>query len=128
MTTEDRLRTHPKDRLAPSVQRVDLAAASTALRAEPHAPVAGHRQVALVRRGPVSIILFVFEKDGYLKEHNADGEVTIHVLSGKIEVTAGGETTVLGGGELISLAPSESHSLAAKAPSEMLLSICRARA
>lgn len=125
MTLEDRLRTHPKDRLAPPVQHVDLAAAAAALRAEPHAPVAGHRQLTLVRRGPVSIILFIFEKGGFLKEHRADGEVTIHLLSGSIEVSAGGEAVLLGGGELISLAPGEPHALAAQRPSEMLLTICQ---
>ncbi|MEX2181612.1 MAG: cupin domain-containing protein [Gemmatimonadaceae bacterium] len=125
MSTDDRLRTHPKERLAAPMQRIALAEAAAQLRAEPHAPVAGHRQVALVRRGPVGLILFVFEKDGHLKEHRTEGEVTIHVLSGRLSVTVGDEEMQLGPGELVSLAPGQAHSVRALEVSEMLLSVCQ---
>ena len=36
MTEEDRLRVHPHERLAGSVQHIDLAAMAAQLRAEPH--------------------------------------------------------------------------------------------
>lgn len=125
MSTEDRLRTHPKERLAAPVQRIELNGALERLRAEPHAAVAGHRQVALVRRGPVSLILFDFEPGGYLKEHRTEGEVTIHVLSGRLAVTVGAEVTSVGAGELIALAPGQEHAVRALEASEMLLTVCR---
>lgn len=124
MSNEDRLREHPGERLAGPVQKVGLAEAIARLRAEPHAATSGHRQVALVRRGPVSLILFLFETDGFLKEHRTEGEVTIHVLSGWLEVTVDGERTELAAGELLSLAPGRPHGLRALAPSEMLLTVC----
>lgn len=124
-TSGDRLRTHPKERLAPPVQRVALAEAARQLRAEPHAGVGGHRQLTLVRRGPVSIILFIFEKGAELKEHQTEGEVTIHVLSGRLHVTAGSASHSLRSGEFISLAPGETHAVQAVEETEMLLSICR---
>ncbi len=126
MTKADRLRTHPKDRLNDAVQRISLTEAAARLRAEPHEAVAGHRQVALVRHGPVSLILFAFDRDGVLKEHSTDGEVTIHVLGGQLSVTTTGGEVLLGRGELLSLAPGQAHSVRALESSEMLLTVCRA--
>lgn len=125
MSTEERLREHPGERLAGPVQKIGLAAEIAQLRAEPHAATAGHRQVALVRHGPVSLILFLFDLDGYLKEHQTEGVVTIHVLSGWLEVTVDGQRTEVAAGELLSLAPGCPHGLRALAPSEMLLTVCR---
>jgi quercetin dioxygenase-like cupin family protein len=125
MSTDDRLRAHPKERLAASVQRIDLRQAAALLRAEPHAPNAGHRQVALVRRGPFSLILFLFELGGVLKEHQTEGEVTIHVLSGRLEVSAAGEPHEVDAGGLVALAPGEAHAVRALEASEMLLTVCR---
>lgn len=103
---------------------MDLTAVAASLRAESHDSVSGHRQIALVRRGPVSLILFLFEQEGVLKEHRTEGQVTIQVLSGRLEITVNGKNTTLGARELLSLAPGEPHSVRAIEPSEMLLSIC----
>jgi len=123
--SDGRLRTHPKERLAPPVQLIDLTEAAERLRAEPHASVAGHRQLALVRRGPFSLILFAFEADGFLKEHKAEGDVIIQVLAGRLEVTVAGDVVSIGRGELVSLAPGQSHAVLALEASDMLLSICK---
>ena len=123
-----RLRTHPKDRLGEAVRKIDLIEAAAALRAEQHAPVAGHRQIVLVRRGPVSLILFAFEPDGLLREHRADGEVVIQTLTGRLEVTAGGDVIPLAAGQALSLAPGQAHSVRAAEASDMLLTVCRVHA
>lgn len=125
MSPTDRLREHPHDRLAAPVQVADLNTAASELRAEPHDAVAGHRQIALVREGPVTVILFVFEAEGHLREHQTDGEVTIHVLKGTLQVEVGDETHQLRGGQLLALAPSIRHSVQATVPSEMLLTVHR---
>jgi quercetin dioxygenase-like cupin family protein len=119
----ERLRPHPEDRLAAPVQVVDLAAAALELRAEPHASVAGHRQIAVIRHGPATVILLVFETDGLLKEHSAEGVVTIHVLRGGLQVVADEEARVVASGELMALAPGVPYSVRALAPSEMLLTV-----
>jgi quercetin dioxygenase-like cupin family protein len=121
----ERLRPHPEDRLTSLVQVVDLAAAAAGLRSEPHAPVSGHRQIAVVRHGPVTIIQFVFDTGGLLKEHRAEGVVTIHVLSGRLKIVADEESRDVGQGELMALAPGVPHSVLALAPSEMLLTVHR---
>jgi quercetin dioxygenase-like cupin family protein len=121
----ERLRPHPEDRLAAPVQVVDLAAAAAELRAEPHKPVSGHRQIAVIRHGPVTIILLVFEAGGLLKEHRAEGVVTIHVLSGGLQVVLDEEARDVASGELLALAPGVLHSVRAKVPSEILLTVHR---
>lgn len=125
MTSDERLRPHSHERLAVNVQRFDFAAAAAQLRAEAHASVSGHRQVALIRRGPLTVILFAFEPDGFIKEHSTDGEVTIQVLGGRLDVTVGGEVLSLGRGELVAMAPREVHAVRAAEASEMLLTVCR---
>lgn len=129
MTADDRLRVHPHERLAGAVKHVDLAEAAARLRAEPHPAKDGHRQVVLARHGPLAILLFVFDRDGRLKEHRADGEVTIHALSGELEVTVGADPVIVRGGQFLALASGESHSVRAVQASEMLLTVChRSRA
>jgi quercetin dioxygenase-like cupin family protein len=121
----ERLRPHPEDRLAAPVQVVDLAAVAAGLRAERHASVAGHRQIAVMRHGPVTIILLVFDEGGLLKEHRAEGVVTIHVLSGRLQVVVDEEVREMASGELMALAPGLAHSVRALAPSELLLTVHR---
>ena len=123
MSLTDRLRPHPEDRLGSPVQSADLSAAAARLRAEAHAPVAGHRQIALFRHGPVTLLLFIFEANGILKEHRTEGVVTIHVLSGNLVVTANEEARNLVAGQLVSLAPGIPHTVRSLVASEMLLTI-----
>lgn len=125
MTTDDRLRTHPTERLEAAVQRVDLTDAATKLRAEAHASVSGHRQLAVVRHGPFSMILFAFDKEGFLKEHEAPGEVIIHVLRGRLSVAIAADDVVLAAGQLIALAPGQRHAVRAIEECDMLLCIAR---
>jgi quercetin dioxygenase-like cupin family protein len=121
----ERLRPHPEDRLAAPVQVVDLASAAAELRAEAHPAVAGHRQIAVVRHGPVTIIQFVFDAGGLLKQHRADGVVTIHVLEGRLKVIVEEEVQEIGRDELLALAPGVMHSVEALIPTDMLLTVHR---
>ena len=111
--------------MAVPVHHVDLVAAAAQLRSEAHASVSGHRQLALVRHGPLSMILFAFEKDGRLKEHQTDGEVVIQVLRGQLSVEVAGESRVLRSGSLVALAPGQRHAVHALEESDMLLTIAR---
>lgn len=123
MAPPDRLRPHPRDRWPDKTQLIDLTAAVTGLRAETHHAIAGHRQIALGRDGPVTLLLFVFESGGFLKEHETDGVVTIHVLSGHVDVTVGEETCQLRRGQLLVVAPQVRHHLHAREPSETLVTV-----
>jgi quercetin dioxygenase-like cupin family protein len=123
--TDERLREHPGDRLASPTQVVHLSEVAARLRAEPHAAVSGHRQIAIVRDGPVRMFLFAFDHDGELKEHHAEGIVTIQVLSGRLRVTVAKDVHELGPGQLVTLARGIPHSVRALAASNMLLTVHR---
>ena len=125
MTDDDRLREPPRDRLSGATQHVDLAHMAAALRAEPHDGTAGHRQIVVVRRGAMSVILFVFEEGGLLPDHRAPGDIIIHVLAGRLEVTLEHDSVELARGQFLSLAPNQPHSVRALERAEMLLTICK---
>ena len=128
MPPTDRLREHPHDRLSLPAQRIDLGEAASRLSQEAHPPVDGHRQSTIFRHCPVTAVLFVFEAGGALKEHWTDGVVTIHTLSGRLVVTAEGESHELGSGQLLALAPRVPHTVASLERSRMLLTISRCAA
>lgn len=123
MPSDDRLRPHPVDRFADPVQLLDLEAAAARLRAEPHDAIGGHRQIALFRSGPVTLVLFTLETGAHLKEHRTDGVVTIHLLGGRIDVACDGRTLELRPGQVVALAPGVLHEVRAHVPSEMLLTV-----
>ncbi|HET9064558.1 MAG TPA: hypothetical protein VFN22_01895 [Gemmatimonadales bacterium] len=124
MSPPDRLRPPPDERLAAPVTVVDLSATARRLRAEPHAAVSGHRQIAVFRHGPVTLVSFAFDAGGALKQHHAEGVVTIHAISGHLRVMAGGTSHDLHAGQLIGLATSVPHTVEAIEASEMLLTVC----
>lgn len=123
MTSPDRLRPRPEDRMDPAIQMVDLTATAAALRGEPHNAVAGHRQMAVFRHGPVTLVSFVFEPNGVVKEHKADGVVTILCLSGHLRVVAEDDAYDLTAGRLLALGPNVPHTVMAMTASEMLLTV-----
>lgn len=122
-TFEERLRPHPAERFDNPERALDLPAALAALRAEDHPPSNGHRQIALLHHGPVRLVLFAFEREGFIPQHSAPGWVTIHVLRGTILVrTEEAEHTLTAGG-LLALAPGLPHDVRAEEESDMLLGI-----
>lgn len=128
MPDNERLREHPRERLAAEILRLDLAELTATLRAEDHAAIAGHRQITLLRRGPMTVVLFVFEPGGQLPEHQAPGDIIIHVLSGQMDVTVADETVSLSGGQLLALAPQQPHAVQARTDAAMLLTVLKSAA
>ena len=122
--SDERLRPHPSTRLAGPVVHLDLPDLSRALQAEPHPAKAGHRQVGLIHRGPLRLLLFTFEPGGCLPEHRAPGHVVIQCLRGELGVDAAGSRHRLAGGQAVVLEPDVPHSVEALAESEMLLTVC----
>ena len=121
---DERLRPHPSTRLAGPVVPLKLPDFSRTLHAEPHPAANGHRQVGLIHRGPLRMLLFAFEPGGRLPDHRAPGYVVIHCLRGELAVEAGGEQHRLDAGEAVVLDPNVPHSVAAETESEMLLTVC----
>lgn len=127
MTSPDeRLRPHPRTRdIGPAI-RFEFAELARELRAESFPAKDGHRQIGLIHRGPIRLLLFAFDPGGRLPEHKAPGHIVIHCLRGELTVTATGTPHRLGGGDAIVIDPDVSHDVAASAESDMLLTVCMA--
>jgi quercetin dioxygenase-like cupin family protein len=121
--SEERLRVPPSERFAGKSHLFSLSDALAELRREDHPSRAGHRQIALLQRSPVTQVLFSFEAGGHLDEHSAHGLVTIHVLEGKLRVAAEGTDHQLTSGDVLVLDADVPHDVRAVEKSAMLLTV-----
>lgn len=121
--SEEGRRTPPRQRFVGSEHLFDLAAESARLREEPGEARDGHRQITLFRGGGVSIVLFDFEADGWLKDHSADGYVTVQVLRGEISMVTTEGQHRMPAGSLLVLRPGIRHDVRAEAASRVLLTV-----
>jgi quercetin dioxygenase-like cupin family protein len=119
----DRLRQHPEQRFAAPQHEFHLDEVAEKLKKELKAGEAGHRQEVLYKRGPTSVSLFLFGHLTRLAAHRAKGVVTIHVLKGRLQVTAEGHAHDLQAGSLLVLAPGVEHDVVAREESQMLLTV-----
>jgi quercetin dioxygenase-like cupin family protein len=119
----DRRRSHPTERFAGPVHSFELEATANKLREEVRTSGSGHRQQTLYKHGPTSLALFVFGAGTGLAPHRAKGTVIIHVIKGRMIVTAEGDVKHLGPGGVVVLAAGVQHELAAQDETEMLLTV-----
>ena len=120
----DRLRPPPAERLSGSELIIDTRALLNAVQQEPVTfPLHGHRQIAVLHRGPVRMVLYTFDENGRIPEHAAEGVVTIQVLRGSLNVQTPDADHELSDGMVLVLDPSIRHSVIATKPTEMLLSV-----
>lgn len=118
-----RLRPPPATRFSGSLHVFDLEQLSAQLTAEAHPGGHGHRQMTIFGSGSATMVPFVFEAGGTLADHHTNGLVTIQVLDGALSVRAEEQTHALGAGQLLVLHSGVTHSVTAREPSRMLLSI-----
>jgi len=123
MTESEIPRERPRHRFAGAEHEIDLNEASAQLRAEAPTEPGGQQQISLLRDGPVSLILVRFEAGAEMKEHQAEGLVSMHVLSGSLAIRTAEATRELGAGQILVLKSGVQHSIRAGSASEMLLSI-----
>jgi quercetin dioxygenase-like cupin family protein len=119
----DRLREPPADRFAGESHMFDLDELLASLRTEDHPSRDGHRQITLFHRPPVAHVLFAFDADGRLAKHSAPGEVTIHVLEGRLRVEVDGADHDLRAGSILVLGKGVPHDVRALEASAMLLTV-----
>lgn len=123
MSTPGSSRDRPSRRFEGLEKKLSLPDAIARLRSEGDPGPSGHRQISLMREGPVSLILFSFDAGGQLKEHRADGIVCIHVLRGRLQVRTADQEHELGTSELLFLSPQVPHGLVAIDEADVLVSI-----
>ncbi|MEX2466143.1 MAG: cupin domain-containing protein [Gemmatimonadota bacterium] len=120
---EERLRPAPAERFKGPSHVFDLDATAKSLRSEDHPVRHGHRQMTLYQRDHITHLAFAFDRDGHLAEHSAPGLVTIHVHSGRLNVTEEGRAHDLGPGQVLVLAPGVPHDVRATEESVMMLTV-----
>ena len=71
----------------------------------------------------VRYVLFSFDAGQLLTEHASPKAVVVQLLSGTMEFTVAGESSVLSAGDIVYLAPGARHALTAIEPCRMALTM-----
>jgi quercetin dioxygenase-like cupin family protein len=77
----------------------------------------------LVKRPDMRVVLISIEKGAELKEHHADGSISVQVLRGAVRFAAGAEARILKAGQAVSLGASIKHEVQALEDAAFLLTI-----
>lgn len=86
---------------------------------------AGRVRVArtLVKEGALRLTLVSLGAGASIHEHDAEGPITIHVLDGELELSAGGESRSHGPGALIALDKRVRHAVSSARGAMFLLTL-----
>lgn len=83
----------------------------------------GHNARTLAKYDDLRVVLIALHRDARLPEHQTEGRVSVHVISGHVHVRALGRTFSLRTGGLLALDPAIRHDVAAIEESAILLTI-----
>lgn len=83
----------------------------------------GHNAKTLFKKHDFRIVLITMGAAAQIKEHHADGTISIQVLKGRVRLNAGGKQHEFGVGNLFTLAASIKHDVEAVEDSAFLLTI-----
>jgi quercetin dioxygenase-like cupin family protein len=83
----------------------------------------GHFAKTLFKKSDFRMVLIMMERGAILKEHHADGTISVQVLRGSIDFRVQGETHSLHGNSVLTLGASIAHELEAREDSAILLTI-----
>jgi quercetin dioxygenase-like cupin family protein len=83
----------------------------------------GHFAKTLFKKSDFRMVLIMMDQGSILKEHHADGTISVHVLKGAIDFRVHGETRSLQTNSVLTLGASIKHELAAREESAILLTI-----
>jgi quercetin dioxygenase-like cupin family protein len=84
---------------------------------------AGLYSKTLFKKHDLRVVLISMQSDARMKEHHADGTLSLHVLKGQIRVSVNGKAHELPTGTLFTLGASIRHDVEAKSDSAFLLTI-----
>ena len=83
----------------------------------------GHYAKTLFKKSDFRIVLISMERAATIKEHHADGTISVHVLKGSIRFTVRGDVHDLWPGNVLTLGPSIKHEVEALEESAFLLTV-----
>ena len=84
---------------------------------------AGHYARTLFKKSDLRVVLISMEAASRLKEHHADGAISVQVLKGSIRFTTQGESHDLRSGNMLMLGASIKHEVEALEESAFLLTV-----
>lgn len=84
---------------------------------------AGHYAKTLFKKADFRTVLITMEPASKMKEHHADGTISVHVLKGQIRFTTQGKAHEMPAGSLLTLGASIPHEIEAIEDSAFLLTI-----
>jgi quercetin dioxygenase-like cupin family protein len=114
------LRSH---QVSGDVMQMDLdAERASILEAARSAPV-GHTAKTLVKDGPIRVVLVGLKSGATLREHKAEGPVTIQALQGEALVSSGSDKETLSVGSLLVFGADIPHTVDASSDCVLLLTI-----
>lgn len=85
----------------------------------------GRNARTLVKEGALRVTVVTVTGGGRISEHQADGPVSVQVLSGSIRFLAGGTEHVLRPGSLLTLGRDVPHSVSSEEGGSFLLTVCQ---
>jgi quercetin dioxygenase-like cupin family protein len=92
--------------------------------ASQHRPwAAGVYSRTLWKQRDIRLVLVTMDAGAKLKDHHADGSVTIHVLEGRVRARLHSGTQELRSGQIFAVLPSVRHEVEAMEPSTFLLTL-----
>lgn len=84
---------------------------------------AGHYAKTLFKKHDLRVVLISMERGAQIKEHHADGTISVQVIKGKVRMNVGGKPHELSTGSLFTLAASVRHDVEALDDAAFLLTI-----
>jgi quercetin dioxygenase-like cupin family protein len=83
----------------------------------------GQNARTLVKYDDLRVVLIALQRDARIPEHQTDGRLSLHVISGHVQVRASGRTFNLRTGGLLAFDPAIRHDVAAIEESVVVLTI-----
>jgi quercetin dioxygenase-like cupin family protein len=125
MSDDSRHEAHHRPHTAPGADpfmEFELSAEAQRLRSETTWNT-GHNARTLIKYDDFRVVLIALAAEARLREHKAEGRISIHVLSGHIQMKASGRTFSLRSGGLLALDHGVAHDVHALEESALLLTI-----
>jgi quercetin dioxygenase-like cupin family protein len=102
---------------------LDVGAQLESARLQDPAQTGKDRTVILLKTDSLRVIFRSFNEGASLPTHKAPGPITVQVLEGHIEFTAGTQTTPVRKGEVLALESGVPHSVKALSSSAILITV-----
>ena len=102
---------------------LDIGAQLESARLQDPAQTGKDRTVILLKTDSLRVIFRSFSEGSSLPTHKAPGPITVQVLEGHIEFTAGTQTTPVRKGEVLALESGVPHSVKALSNSAILITV-----